>query len=102
MPGKVSQLQAWTEMSVFARPLGPSAEGAPSFTTTPMGSAWIMRTGEDGRAELSKMRWAFSKHGGAFKPDHMHARGETVDSLPRFCDAFGERRGILMAETFNV
>ncbi len=48
------------------------------------------------------MRWGFCKPRSAvFKPDHMHARGETIDSRPRFCDAFGERRGVLLVETFN-
>src|SRR5262245_56325009 len=64
--------------------------------------AKVMRLDENGRRELALMRWGFSKpRATVFKPDHMHARGESIDSRPRFCDAFGERRGILLVETFN-
>jgi putative SOS response-associated peptidase YedK len=31
----------------------------------------------------------------------MHARGETVDRLPTFKDAFHERRGVVLARSFN-
>jgi len=45
------------------------------------------------------MRWGFFLAQRAkFTLKHMHARSETVDSSPRFCDAFGERRGIVMAK----
>ncbi len=49
------------------------------------------------------MRWGFSKaRASDFKPDHMHARAETIDSRPTFSEAFAERRGILMVDTFNA
>jgi putative SOS response-associated peptidase YedK len=67
-----------------------------------MRPAKIMCMDESGKRGLVTMRWGFAKPGAtAFKPDHMHARAETIDSKPRFCDAFGERRGILMVDTFN-
>lgn len=102
MPGKISQLAAWKDMSAFPAPLAPAPEGAPSLVSTPMRSARVIRLGEDGRRELVLMRWGFSKHGeGPHAQLQMHARCETVDSKPRFCDAFGERRGLLMVEAFN-
>jgi putative SOS response-associated peptidase YedK len=86
----------------FSQPLVAMPEGQPVTVSTPMRMASIMRLGEGGERELVPMRWGFCKPRSAvFKPDHMHARGETIDSRPRFCDAFGERRGILMVETFN-
>jgi len=101
MPGKITQLTAWKDMSAFQEPLAPLTEGAPNLVSTPMRSARVIRLDEDGRRELIQMRWGFSKQGEAHGQLQMHARCETVDSKPRFCDAFGERRGILMVETFN-
>ena len=50
---------------------------------------------QDGRRELVPMRWGFSKpENPAFKPDHMHARAETIDARPTFAESFAERRGI--------
>lgn len=102
MCGKFTQMASWEDVVAFSQPLVATIEGAPVTVSTPMRTARIIRLGEDGGRELVPMRWGFSKPGqAAFRPDHMHARAETVDSRPRFCDAFGERRGILMVETFN-
>jgi putative SOS response-associated peptidase YedK len=102
MCGKFTQLVAWDGALLFTLGLAAMPDDAPVTVSTPMRISKVIRLGEDGKPEMVKMRWGFSKHGAASpKPDHMHARGETVDSKPRFCDAFGERRGILMVETFN-
>lgn len=102
MCGKFTQMASWKDVVAFSQPLVAIKEDGPVTVSTPMRIAKIVRLDEAGRRELVAMRWGFSKHGVAiFKPDFMHARGETVDSKPRFCDAFGERRGILLVETFN-
>ena len=31
----------------------------------------------------------------------MHARAETIDTRPTFAEAFAERRGLVLVETFN-
>jgi putative SOS response-associated peptidase YedK len=101
MCGKFTQLVRWEDAAQFSE-IMIMPEGARVVFATPMRAAKIMRLDEGGRRELIPMRWGFSKpRAPSFKPDHMHARGETIDSKPRFCDAFGERRGILMVETFN-
>jgi putative SOS response-associated peptidase YedK len=101
MCGKFTQLVRWEDAAEFAHLLA-MADEEPVVFATPMRNARIMRMDESGRRELVPMRWGFSKaHSPVFKPDHMHARAETVDSKIRFCDSFGERRGILMVETFN-
>lgn len=102
MCGKFTQMASWKDVVAFSQPLVATREADPVTISTPMRTAQIMRLDESGRRQLVPMRWGFSKHGAAvFKPDHMHARGETVDSRPRFSEAFDERRGILMVETFN-
>lgn len=101
MCGKFTQMATWKEVVAFSQPLVAIPEG-PVTVSTPMRMAKILRLDESGRRELVPMRWGFCKPRSAvFKPDHMHARGETIDSRPRFCDAFGERRGVLLVETFN-
>jgi putative SOS response-associated peptidase YedK len=95
-------MATWKEVVAFSQPLVAIPDGEQVTVSTPMRMAKIMRLGEDGERELVPMRWGFCKpRSGVFKPDHIHARGETIDSKPRFCDAFGERRGVLLVETFN-
>jgi putative SOS response-associated peptidase YedK len=102
MCGKFTQLVEWHDAGPFAGPLAVIPEDTAVIFSTPMRPAKVMILDEGGQRELKTMRWGFSKAGAtSFTPDHMHARCETVDSKPRFCDAFGERRGILMVDTFN-
>ncbi len=102
MCGKFTQMASWKEVAAFSQPLCRIVEGEPITVSTPMRMARIMRLGEDGKRELVDMRWGFSKSGNAsFKPDHMHARSETVDSRPTFAESFMERRGICFVATFN-
>lgn len=103
MCGKFTQLVAWEDAFVFFSKLAePTPDEAPVVFATPMRSARIIRLDEAGKRESVQMRWGFSKPGAAsFKPDHMHARSETVDSRPTFAEVFAERRGILMVDTFN-
>jgi putative SOS response-associated peptidase YedK len=62
-----------------------------------------MRLNAQGERELVPMRWGFAGRDdkNPARPKHMHARAETVDTLPTFADAFAHRRGILMVHTFN-
>ena len=102
MCGKFTQMASWREVVAFSQPLVAIPEGQPVTVSTPMRVARVMRMGEGGERELLSMRWGFCKaHSPVFKPDFMHARGETIDTKIRFSDGFGERRGILMVETFN-
>jgi putative SOS response-associated peptidase YedK len=102
MCGKFTQMATWDEVVVFSQPLTAIPEGGPVTVSTPMRVAKVMRLGEDGERELAPMRWGFSKpENPSFKPDHMHARAETIDSRPTFAESFAERRGIVLVETFN-
>ena len=102
MPGKVTQLVAWRDVRAFLDPAAATDDSGPGFTVTPMRTGMVIRLGEDGEPELVRMRWGVSApNTGRFALKHMHARSETVDSSQRFSEAFAERRGILMVETFN-
>ena len=102
MCGKFTQMASWEEVVAFSQPLTAIPEGGPVTVSTPMRTAKVMRLGEDGERELASMRWGFSKpENPSFKPDHMHARAETIDTRPTFSESFAERRGIVLVETFN-
>lgn len=102
MCGKFTQMATWEEVVAFSQPLTAIPEGEPVTVSTPMRVAKVMRLGEDGRRELAPMRWGFSKpENPSFKPDYMRARAETINSRPTFSEAFAERRGIVLVETFN-
>lgn len=102
MCGKFTQLVQWEDHLALIDPRVVMPEDAPIKFATPMRMAEVIRLGEDGRRENLRMRWGFSKPGQAsFKPDHMHARSETVDSRPTFSESFEERRGVLVVHSFN-
>lgn len=103
MCGKFTQLSSWQEVHAFSQPLvvKDGAEGV--IVSTPMRFANIMRLNASGARELVPMRWGFAGKDdqNPARPRHMHARGETVDRLPTFAQAFASSRGILMVHTFN-
>jgi putative SOS response-associated peptidase YedK len=102
MCGKFTQVEWWADIEGFEQPLDEIPDSAPITVSTPMRQAKVIRIGEDGRREVVPMRWGFSKpENASFKPDHMHARAETIDTRPTFAEAFAERRGILRVTSFN-
>jgi putative SOS response-associated peptidase YedK len=78
-------------------------------TVTPMRFASVLMRGDGGERQMKRMRWGFAKASadapggtlGKRGPDHIHARAETIDSKPTFAEAFQNRRGLLLVETFN-
>lgn len=104
MCGKFTQLATWAEVHAFSQPLVERPKPDEIVTATPMRSALIMRRDTNGARELVSMRWGFADRKSAtplLRPKHMHARAETIDTLPTFRRAFAEARGILMVQTFN-
>ena len=101
MCGKFTQLSSWNEVHAFSQPLTVSAGEV--IVSTPMRFANIMRLNANNERELVQMRWGFAGKDDAAptRPKHMHARSETIDTLPTFKHAFAHARGILMVHTFN-
>jgi putative SOS response-associated peptidase YedK len=103
MCGKFTQLYSWQDVHAFSQPLGVVAAADQLVVATPMRMAKVMRLNTAGERELADMRWGFAGRDDTapVRPKHMHARGETVDVLPTFAQAFASARGILMVHTFN-
>jgi putative SOS response-associated peptidase YedK len=104
MCGKFTQRkipqQSWRDYRDLLDLIGkPDAAEA----VTPMRFAAILRADATGGVETVSMRWGFPALSAQnpSKPDHIHARAETIDEKPTFRDAFRERRGLLLVETFN-
>jgi putative SOS response-associated peptidase YedK len=95
-------MASWAEVIAFSRPLTAIPDDAPVTVSTPMRLAKVIRLGEDSAREFIPMRWGFSKpENPSFKPDHMHARAETIDTRPTFAESFAERRGLVVVSSFN-
>lgn len=103
MCGKFTQMSSWQEVHAFSQPLILKKPDDQVVVATPMRFANIMGLNARGERELVPMRWGFAGKDdrAPTRPRHMHARSETVDTLPTFSQAFANGRGILMVETFN-
>lgn len=104
MCGKFTQGRSWKDVHAFSQPLTVDAASEQLDTSTPMRGAKIIVSNEDGKRELVTMRWGFPGAKATRPnepPKHIHARGETVDTLPTFAECFADRRGILPVYTFN-
>jgi putative SOS response-associated peptidase YedK len=102
MCGKFTQMMSWSELVSLADLLGAPAGDVQ--TVTPMRLATVITLDESGRRKAVKMRWGMvGRH--AKDPmsgsKHIHARAETIDSLPTFREAFAHRRGLVVVSTFN-
>jgi len=103
MCGKFTQMYSWREMHGQLASFTAAPEDTIQ-TVTPMRFASVIRLNDAGEREAVQMRWGFSKGDAASpgaRPDHIHARGETIDVKPTFREAFQERRGLLIVRTFN-
>jgi putative SOS response-associated peptidase YedK len=102
--GKFTQSRNWKDVHAFWQALTVDPVNEQLDTSTPMRGAQIIVLNESGQRELVTMRWGFPG-AKAVRPNeppkHIHARGETVDTLPTFAECFAERRGILPVYTFN-
>ena len=107
MCGKFTQMMSWQAVRALSDLVGRDEAQAPDEIVigTPMRLCRVIHLNGTGRRDNSSMRWGFADRRAKSpleRPRHMHARAETIDRLPTFSGAFAERRGILLAQSFNV
>jgi putative SOS response-associated peptidase YedK len=99
MCGKFTAKASWTKIVDFAWSDPDPDERILTYrvmTNLPV----IVHNGEKRSAVL--MRWGFPHPKDWKRPQPIHARGETIDSVPAFAGAFRDgQRGIVIVETFN-
>lgn len=107
MCGKFTQMMRWRklhQLSDFVPSSQPQQEEE-VVTVTPMRAADVIRLDEAGKREVVAMRWGWvgmRAKDPTGPPEHIHARGETLDTKPTFRDAFLHgNRGIVVVDTFN-
>jgi putative SOS response-associated peptidase YedK len=101
MCGKFTQMMRWGAYVQLADLIGVT--GGPAETVTPMRFATVIRLNGDGKREAARMRWGlvppWAKDPN--KASFIHARSESIDERPTYRDAFLNRRGLLIVNTFN-
>lgn len=105
MCGKFTQKPEWKGVTTLEELRAAAEAGShPVDTVTPMRMAEIIRLGADGKRETVRMRWGFvpaDTHDANVGTKFIHARAETIDEKPTYRDAFLNRRGLVIVETFN-
>ncbi len=103
MCGKFTQLIAWGDATTLEEMLAAGNDGR-AETVTPMRFATVIRLNREGKREAARMRWGFVPANARDPSDgarFIHARAETIEQKPTFRNAFFERRGLLVVNTFN-
>lgn len=104
MCGKFTQNYAWPAVLAYLSHWTDAApaEFSPEAAVTPMRFASVLRRTATS-FEFVPMRWGFASAGAAdpHRPRHMHARAETIDTLPTFAAAFAARRCVTFVDSFN-
>ena len=102
MCGKFTQMMSWGELVSLAELIGAPASA--TETVTPMRFAAVIRLNAEGRRETARMRWGFVPADAAdptIGTRFIHARAETIEQRPTFREAFFQRRGLVVVNTFN-
>jgi putative SOS response-associated peptidase YedK len=102
MCGKFTQMMSWGELVTLADLIGAPQSAVESVT--PMRFATVIRLDAQGRRQAARMRWGLVPAGALDPSDgtrFIHARAETIEQKPTFRDAFFNRRGLVIVNTFN-
>jgi putative SOS response-associated peptidase YedK len=106
MCGKFTAMASWAEVHAFSQPLTVSPDGGEGsndqVVTYGVARELPVIISENGKRRIVKMRWGFPHAKDWRRPQPIHARSETIDTLPAFADAFHDgQRGIVVMRTFN-
>ena len=96
-------MMSWGEVVEYSDFLALTHEGSEEFAT-PMRFAKVLHLDEFGRRRITPMRWGFPRRDAKDpneRPEHIHARAESIDTRPTFREAFLHRRGLLVVRSFN-
>src|SRR6202035_307241 len=100
MCGKFTEMMSWREVRDLSDLIGrPETIPDEAVIGTPMRMCQIIHLEDSGARAHSPMRWGFvdvRAKSPLERPKHMHARAETIDTLPIFAGSFAFRRGILL------
>src|SRR3954464_10171510 len=100
MCGKFTAKASWTGIVDLAWQDAPVDEDR-ILTYRVMGNMPVI-VSHAGARRVVTMRWGFPHPKDWKRPQPIHARGETIDSMPAFAGAFRDgQRGIVIVETFN-
>jgi putative SOS response-associated peptidase YedK len=103
MCGKFTALASWANITAFADSERPITDDDRYVTYRVMNALpVIVWDRKSGQRRVVPMRWGFLDPTNWKSPRPIHARAETVDTLPTFKKLFRDgQRGIVMARTFN-
>jgi putative SOS response-associated peptidase YedK len=95
-------MASWSQVVDYARVLSTD-EPDHSVTFRVMGNLPVIVWDRDRQCRrVVAMRWGFPAPGDWRRPQPIHARAETIDTMPAFAAAFADgQRGIVLATTFN-
>jgi putative SOS response-associated peptidase YedK len=100
MCGKFTAKSSWTGIVDLAWQDAPADEDR-ILTYRVMGNVPVIVSAGDAR-RVVPMRWGFPHPRDWKRPQPIHARAETIDTMPAFADAFAcGQRGIVMVQSFN-
>lgn len=100
MCGKFTAKASWAEIVEFIYSDQPTDDDR-SVTLRVMNELPIIVRDADERRVMA-MRWGFPDPADWRRPRPIHARAETIDTMPVFAAAFRDgQRGIVLVETFN-
>jgi len=104
MCGKFTTRSSWTQIVDFIQ-AQPPREGDEdrSIALRVMSNVPVIAwDAKRGKRVLAAMRWGFAHPKDWKKPQPIHARAETIDTVNAFAQAFRDgQRGIVLADSFN-
>jgi putative SOS response-associated peptidase YedK len=101
MCGKFTAMASWAEVLAWSDAILAQRDGDYSVSFRVMQNLPVIVSDGEHRC-VKAMRWGFPAPGDWRRPQPIHARAETIDTMPAFAGAFARgQRGIVLARTFN-